>query len=411
MKTEILLAIDDKNWELEMGRAISESALIKIARRCVDLSEVLTMIEVGTYQAVIISSELSGLDLEAISKIKNSGTLVIGVFNESEFEKADYMSALGFNSILSYSINNAEVYLNNLIFLLNQNLQGEEDPNNNSKIPGLIVVWGTDGAPGRSSLAIDLASYLNKKFKSCLLIDADAQAPSLGMSLGISEEISGLSAALHLAQKGKLTDESFSDCLDLNRERISVLTGILRANRWIELRGSSFERVLEFASKKFLFQVVDTNATLPDEMDTNYPEFDSTHRFGHLVTLFKKAEKIIFVVKATPLGIIRAAEVLGNQNFIDTRQFTVIVNQIDELYFKRDATNLIYNVLERFVPKNQIWFNKSHPQAYAQAWLEGSSGHSLVKGQVDLNIFFEQFTRDRDLHIKQSMVRKSKFVA
>lgn len=411
MRTEILLAIDEKAWELEMGRAIANSNLFKIARRCVDLTEVLTMLEVGTYRAVILSSELSDLDLDIVKKIKSKGSLAIGVFNEGEIEKADFMSELELSAVLGFYSDSSDNFINNLVFFLNQEICEEIPDRQQGLVPGLIAIWGTEGAPGRSSLAIDLASFLQKKFSNCLLIDADAQAPAIGASLGIAEEISGLSAAIHLAQKGKLTKESFADCIDLSRDKVAVLTGITRASRWMELRGSGLERVLKLAAKQFAFQVVDTNATLPDERDSSYPEFDATHRFGQLPPIFRLAEQIIFVVKATPLGLIRAAETLGNQNILDLRKCSVIVNQMEDLNFNRDATDLIYNVLQRFVPKKQIWFNRKHSHAYAQAWLKGTSGYNLIKGEKDLAEFFEQFTSLRTLELEAQTVKKSKFVA
>lgn len=411
MITEILIAIDENPWELKMGRAISDSNLLKIARRCVDLAEVLTMLEVGRYQAVILSSELPGLDLEVIEKIKNKGTLAIGVFDESDIDKVDFLSELGLSAVLGFFSDNSESFINNLIFYLNKDANEENIQQREESVPGLIAVWGTEGAPGRSSFAIDLAFYLNQKFKRCLLIDADAQAPAIGASLGITEEISGLSAAIHLAQKGKLTKESLEECIDLSRDKVPVLTGIARPSRWMELRGSGLEKVLKFTSKNFIFQVIDTNATFPDEKDSKYPEFDSTVRFGHLLPIFKLAEQIIFVVKATPLGIIRAAELLGNQNNLAIEKFSVVVNQLDELNFNKEAAKLIYDVLQRFIPKNKIWFHKNHPQAYAEAWLKGTSGYSLIKSDRDLVDFFDQFSSTRALNFEEKGTRKSKFVA
>ncbi|MGA1449995.1 MAG: hypothetical protein ACO4AN_05020, partial [Candidatus Nanopelagicales bacterium] len=115
--------------------------------------------------------------------------------------------------------------------------------------------------------------------------------------------------------------------------------------------------------------------------------------------------------KATPFGIIRAAEVLGNQNLLDLRKCTVIVNQFDDLNFKRDDRDLIYKVLQIFVSKNQIWFHKSHPNAYAQGWLKGSSGYSLIKGETELTEYFESFVTQREIEFARQINRNSKNVA
>jgi MinD-like ATPase involved in chromosome partitioning or flagellar assembly len=390
MKTEVLLAINDSEWELEMGRAISESPYLKISRRCVDLSEVLTMLEIDNHQAVIFSSELPGLDLAAIARVKEKNCLVIGVFKEGEFGQAEFLSEIEVGQVISFTPNSNTVFLNNLIFCLNQFLSIATTEINQATIPGLIAVWGAEGAPGRTSLAIDLATRLNGSDSPSLLIDADVQAPSIGASLGIAEEFSGISAALHLAQSGKLNQNTLAECLKRDLKELAVLTGILNPNRWIEMRSGGLEKLLKLASGEYTHQIIDINASLPDQRDSNFPEFDSTVRFGHLKTIFRLAEKIIFVAKASPLGIIRTAEILQNQNLFEAEKLLVVVNQVNHYAFSKYGTKLIEDVLHRFVPAHRIWYHQAFNEEYAQAWLKGVSGYSLVKGESGLESIFDE---------------------
>ena len=390
MKTEILLAINDSEWELELGRAISESPYLKISRRCVDLSEVLTMLEVDNHQAVIFSSELPGLDLAAVARIKEKNCLALGVFKEGEFGQAEFLSEIEVAQVLSFNSHSNTAFINNLIFCLNQFLSITTPEVSQGVIPGLIAVWGAEGAPGRTSLAIDFATSLNKNDSSSLLIDADVQAPAIGASLGIAEEISGISAALHLAQNGKLNQQTFSDCLKRDLKGMAVLTGIMNPNRWIEMRSGGLEKLFKLASDEFTHQIVDINASLPDQRDSNFPEFDSTVRFGHLKTIFRLAEKIVFITKANPLGIIRTAEVLQNQSLFEAEKLLVVVNQVNQYSFAKYGTKLIEDVLHRFVPAHRIWYHQAFNEEYAKAWLKGVSGYSLLKGESDLDSIFDE---------------------
>ncbi|MGA0883989.1 MAG: hypothetical protein ACO3Q1_04875 [Candidatus Nanopelagicales bacterium] len=89
----------------------------------------------------------------------------------------------------------------------------------------------------------------------------------------------------------------------------------------------------------------------------------------------------------------------------------MIVNQFDDLNFKRDDRDLIYKALQRFVSKNQIWFHESHPNAYAQGWLKGSSGYSLIKGEIELTEYIESFVSQREIEFARQINRNSKNVA
>jgi hypothetical protein len=55
----------------------------------------------------------------------------------------------------------------------------------------VLVVWGTPGAPGATTLAIGLSLELAKS-RPALLIDADFLAPSVGELLGVSHDSPGV---------------------------------------------------------------------------------------------------------------------------------------------------------------------------------------------------------------------------
>lgn len=411
MKTEVLLAIENEPWELDMGKAISEHPKLKIARRCVDVTEILTMLEVSTYELVIISSELINLDLEIITKIRTRGSTPIGVFNEGDFLKSDFLRSLGLTTILEFSSYQPQKFLGELILSLTQAVNDFETSDNTQIIPGLICIWGTDGAPGRTSISIDIASALHGSNKPTLLIDADAQAPSIGTSLGISEEVSGISSAIHLAQSGKLDHQTIEDCLSFDKQKLPILTGITKSSRWMELRNSAIKRVLEVASKKYVHQIIDLSSPLPDQRDSSFPEFDSLTRFGHLPQLLRLCETLILVVKANPLGVIRAADLLSQQELVDFEKVKIVVNQVDTMAFHKSGERLISEVLTRFVPANRIYFHKHFPEIYAKAWLSGVSGYSLLKADTGLSELIGGIDSRRRIVNKTIDGEVTKFVA
>jgi MinD-like ATPase involved in chromosome partitioning or flagellar assembly len=396
MKTEILLAINDSQWELALGRTIAESSTLKIGRRCVDITEVLTMLEVNEFKICVISSDVQHLDYEVLADIQAKDCLAVGVFSDGDLVKANQLAQLGFEKIIAFSQNDPDSFLNNLLVCVSEKFglsNGEATKTGDT--PGLIAVWGTAGSPGRTSLAIDIAATLDQPARPCLLIDADVQAPAIAASLGISEEISGISAAIHQAQIGKLNHESLLDCIRRDKNNLAVLTGILNPDRWIEVRINGLTKVLNFSSQYFAHQIVDLSANLPDTKDASYREFESNLKFGHTSGVLQIAEKVIFVINGNPLGVIRAAEILQNQITFSPEKLLIVVNKVNNYSFGKSGTKLIENVLHRFIAANKIWFHPESLEAYAKAWLKGTSGYTFMKDKSGLESIFTQFAARR----------------
>jgi len=98
-----------------------------------------------------------------------------------------------------------------------------------------IAVWGAHGAPGRTTLAIEIAAELARGASHTVLVDADAHAPSLALALGIADEGPGFAAACRQAGLGALDEAELARIslpVSTGSDQIDVLTGINRPGRW-----------------------------------------------------------------------------------------------------------------------------------------------------------------------------------
>lgn len=172
-------------------------------------------------------------------------------------------------------------------------------------------------------------------------------------------------------------------------------TGILKPDRWIEVRVNGLVRLMSFAGEQFAHQVIDLGAGLPDTKDATYREFESSLKFGHIKSVLQLAEKVVFVVKANPLGIIRAAEILQNQDIFSADKLLVVVNGTNDYSFGKNGTKLIEDVLHRFIPANKIWYHPEGLNAYSKAWLKGASGYSLMSDKCKIESLFSHFSSRR----------------
>jgi hypothetical protein len=92
----------------------------------------------------------------------------------------------------------------------------------------LVVITGTGGAPGASTLAIAVATLIAESHR-VVLLDADFLAPSLAQMLGLREEPLGLQGALRVARNDPPSLESILSCAGIvgsHRGSLSVLSGM-----------------------------------------------------------------------------------------------------------------------------------------------------------------------------------------
>jgi MinD-like ATPase involved in chromosome partitioning or flagellar assembly len=179
----------------------------------------------------------------------------------------------------------------------------------------VLAVWGPAGAPGRTTVAAGLAAELARRRVRTLLVDADPYGGSVAQQLGILDEVSGLLSAARLATGGLLA-ERFASVQRAVGPHLSVVTGLPRADRWVELRAGTAEHLLEVAREHGQV-VVDTGFSLEDEPGQDY----GTRPARNQLTLGVGA--------ADPVGLSRLARAL-----VDVREHTgavpvrVVVNRM-----------------------------------------------------------------------------------
>ena len=204
-----------------------------------------------------------------------------------------------------------------------------------SSVPSrVIAVWGTTGAPGRTTVAINLAAELALTGQRAILIDADSYGGSVAASLGLIDEASGIAAACRLAGQDKLTEQEMARLIqrvELGTQNLAVLTGITRPGRWPELATDRMTAVLKACRQWFDVIVVDCGFNL--EMDEEIAsDMFSPRRNMATHAVLKAADLILAVSAADPVGISR---------FIRAHQ------DLRELYPDHFSTARIHTVLNR----------------------------------------------------------------
>ena len=122
------------------------------------------------------------------------------------------------------------------------------------------------GAPGKSTLALNIASRL-RNFGRVLLVDADTVESSLVQMLGIALDTSGVVTGCRLAEQGKLKPESFPQLVTRVGFGVDLLTGLTKAERWREVGQHALSALLEMARINYRWILVDLASGADDQSD------------------------------------------------------------------------------------------------------------------------------------------------
>jgi len=171
----------------------------------------------------------------------------------------------------------------------------------------LVVVWGSQGAPGRSTIAASLACGLAP---DTILVDADTQAPCLTQLLGTPEDSSALATAARLASRGRLDAEALGRILFPLGDGRSLLTGLGRPGRWRELPAAAMPEVWEQCRASAAWTVVDVAG---GQVDDAVDDFTLEPGPGAVTAnLLKEADVVVIVGAGDPIGVRRLLQLIDD---------------------------------------------------------------------------------------------------
>jgi MinD-like ATPase involved in chromosome partitioning or flagellar assembly len=171
----------------------------------------------------------------------------------------------------------------------------------------VIAVWGPAGAPGRTTVAINVAAELAAAGRTVALADVDTYSGSIAPALGMLDEAPGFAAACRLADADGLTRaelERIGQRYGSGRSGFWVLTGIGRPSRWPELSAPRVAATLQQCRQWVDFTVVDTGFSLEHDEEISSDLF-APRRNAASITALREADRVIAVGAADPVGMSR----------------------------------------------------------------------------------------------------------
>ncbi|MEP7160254.1 MAG: hypothetical protein ABI746_04060 [Dermatophilaceae bacterium] len=256
----------------------------------------------------------------------------------------------------------------------------------------LVTVWGPTGAPGRSTVALGLASEAACAGLRSLLIDADPYGGVQAQALSVLDEGPGLAAAVRAADTGALDVPGLlTHCRGVS-PRLSILTGISRADRWPELRADPLERVFELSRAVADVVVVDCGFCLEEDEELSYDTLAPRRNAATLAAL-RSADHLVIVGAGDPVGLQRLTRGLSDIDTLDlAASRTIAVNRVRASAVGPRPEAAIAAALKRFAGARVDCFIPQDRATFDRALLAGRTlaecapGSPARRALVDLTV-------------------------
>ncbi|WP_237843431.1 hypothetical protein [Cellulosimicrobium cellulans] len=341
---------------------------LQVTRRCADLVELLAAAAAGAGRVAVVSCDLPALDRQAVVDLHAHDVRIVALAPAGTWEE-ERVRAYGVDAVVD--LDSAPDGLCDVVRAVlppREAATGGPDvprsvvdadatgPESEPRRGRTVAVWGPTGAPGRTTVATNLAAELagpvpgrrarparrtrrsadvpavvpSAPDAEVLLVDADTYGGSVAQRLGLLDESPGLAAAARSAGQGALDDAGLLALAPTVLPRVRVLTGLTRAARWPELPGASLDAVWEVGRSVADWTVVDCGFGIErDELltyDTRAPQ-----RNDATWSALAAADVVVVVGAGDPVGLqrlVRALDELAETGACVGTARVVVVNRV-----------------------------------------------------------------------------------
>jgi MinD-like ATPase involved in chromosome partitioning or flagellar assembly len=398
----VVTAISDR-WESALVTTLERGTDARIARRCPDLADLLAAAGSGLAEVALISADLRLLDRTALDHLRECSVSVVGVYPPGDDKAERHLRQLGITTVIPADAS-AEAVQKALDAV---DAQGAVDDFGSgaeatrSGIPGgardglagsgpldddqgvaldasqnslgtIIAVWGPAGAPGRTVVALNLASELARMGQTVVLVDADTYGGCIAQSLSLLDEAPGLAAATRSADQGTLDLAALARLAPEVSTGLRVLTGIPKAERWPELRAAALEHVLTLTRRLARFTVIDCGFSLEDDEELSYDTL-APRRNAATLTSLAVADMVLAIGAGDPIGLQRLVRGLQELGTIASPAPTVVINKVRSSAVGPRPEPRIRDALIRFAGVDDPRFIPDDPASLDGALLAGQS--------------------------------------
>jgi len=329
----VLIVASGAAWEPEALRLLGDHPRIVVLKRCVDVDDLLAAATAGQADVAVVGLDAPGLDRTAVDHLRAHGVRPVAIAAGGATLDGGRLRAgrIGIPTVVTDD---------ELTTLADAICSGPQPPTVVRRPvdpepigpPGghepaagrVIAVWGPAGS-GRTTVASALAAELARRRRRVVLVDADPYGGAVAQQLGILDEVSGLLAAVRLDGAGQLAERLGSVQRGLD-QHLSVVIGLPRADRWVEVRSGSVEHLLSLLAVGAEV-VVDTGFSVEEDQAPDLGGRPGRNQMT--LEALDAADEVLVVGGADPVGLSRLARaVVELRERRSGRPVQVVVNRM-----------------------------------------------------------------------------------
>ncbi|MGN6613072.1 MAG: AAA family ATPase [Angustibacter sp.] len=402
----VATAVSDR-YEAALVSGLDGEAGVRVVRRCADVADVLACVAAGLVQVVVVSADLRGLDAAALELLEHHGCGVVALVDGSPSEVGSHERRLrqaGVGEVLSVTAEPSQVAAAARTALeaagaaarvrpagvaladpraVRRPISDEASAGSpTAEAAGaasplaaghVVAVWGPVGAPGRTTVAVELAAELAGAGQQVLLVDADTYGASIAQRLALLDESAAIAAACRAADRGHLDHTELARLAPGVLPRLRVLTGLLRADRWPEVRATALSTVLDRARTLADWVVVDTGFSLEQDEELAYDTVAPRRNQATLASL-AAADVTVVVGGADPVGLqrlVRAVRDLADLPEAPAHPPVVVANRLRAAAVGPRPARQVRDALQRYAGIDDVLLVPDDPEAVDGAVLAG----------------------------------------
>lgn len=384
------------DWEGRMVEIVDRLPGVGVSRRCADLADLLAAASAGHGDVALVSADLRGLDRDALAHLRGHGVEVIGASRDGAEPEERHLRQLGIGRHIHLStpreelvevLADASEISGRPAVLVDPTEDTCADPPTAPIEPvradtpspdeppqrgSVVAVWGPVGAPGRSTLAVNLASEIAASGTTALLIDLDTYGASVAQLLSVLDEAPGLAAAARASELGTLDLPALARLAVEVTPGLRVLTGIPTPSRWTEVRASAVEQIIDLARSLAAVVVLDCGFGIEDDEELSYDTLAPRRNATTLVAL-AEADELLLVGAADPVGLQRMVRAVQTVGQLPSPTPRPVVNRLRASSVGPDPRRRVEESLARFAGLDSIAVLPDDPGATDAALLSGQT--------------------------------------
>jgi MinD-like ATPase involved in chromosome partitioning or flagellar assembly len=240
----------------------------------------------------------------------------------------------------------------------------------------LTAVWGPIGAPGATTVAVNLAVESALEGHRTLIVDANTYGAAVAVHLGLLDDTAAIAQACRAIEHRGIDAVELADYaqhVKIEGHHLDVITGLTRSERWPQLRATAWEQLLDIARNGWDHVIIDCGFGLETDEELSF-DIPAPQRNATTVSAVCHADTVLAVGTGDPVGFVRFMKSIEQLMEVTTQRVVPVVNKVSSMTSGIGPKRQLAAVWERFGPKVALQhFIPWAPDLLAAALMEGKT--------------------------------------